>query len=91
MISYITADEQKQIRLELEEVRGILQTVFARLRPLDRSDERVIRTEAAIAGIERVLWTMTSGPGRLGPSVPVRAILPLPVSLRLVPKEAERA
>jgi hypothetical protein len=91
MISYITADEQKQIRLELEEVQGILQTVFARLRPLDRSDERVVRTEAALASIERVLWTMTSGPGRMGPAVPVRAILPPAVSLYLVSKEARRA
>jgi len=81
MISYITADEQRQIRSELESVQRMMQTVFSRLKPLDRSDERVTRTEMALAAIERVLWAMTSGPGRLGPSVPVQAILKLPASL----------
>ena len=55
MISYITADEQRQIRSELESVQRMMQTVFSRLKPLDRSDERVTRTEMALAAIERVL------------------------------------
>ena len=81
MISYITADEQRQIRSELESVQRVMQTVFSRLKPLNRSDERVTRTESALAAIERLLWAMTSGPGRLGPSVPVQAILKPPASL----------
>jgi|ERR1700761_994103 len=78
MISYITADDQRKIRSELEQARNILHKIFSRLKPLERSDERVTRTEAALASIERALWAMTSGPGRLGPAVRIDAILKVP-------------
>jgi hypothetical protein len=91
MISYIRADDQRKIRSELEEVQRIMQTVFSRLNPLERSDERVTRTEAALAAVERVLWTMTSGPGRLGPKFPVHAILKVPAAIRSVAKGAQSA
>lgn len=78
MVSYITADEQRNIRSEIEEAQRILQRVFLHLKPLERTDDRVTRTEQAVSAIERLLWTMTSGPGRLGPAAKVRAILTLP-------------
>ncbi len=91
MISYITADDQRKIRSELEKAKHILHTIFSKLNPLDRSDERVRRTEAALAAIERALWAMTSGPGRLGPAVRIHAILKVPAPLHSVSKDAESA
>lgn len=85
MISYIPADEQRAIRSEMEQAKRILQQVFLRLNPLDRADERVVRTEQVLSALERVLWTMTSGPGRLGPPVKVRAVLTPPPDLGLHP------
>ena len=78
MISYITADEQRTIRSEIEHARHLLEKVFLRLSLLERTDDRVTRTEQALSALERTLWTMTSGPGRLGPPAKVHAILRLP-------------
>lgn len=78
MISYVTADEQRAIRSDLEQVERILMEVFERLKPLSRDDERVTRTECALASLKRLFWVMTSGPGRLGPAMKQEAILALP-------------
>jgi hypothetical protein len=75
MTSYITADDQRKIRSELAEIDAILQTILTRLTPLEKHDERVIRTQEVIAALQRLLWAMTSGPGRLGPAVKIEAIL----------------
>jgi hypothetical protein len=91
MISYITADEQRKIRAELEQAQNILCIVFSRLKPLARSDERVTRTEAALASLQRALWAMTSGPGRLGPAVRIQAILKVSNAARLLEESAESA
>jgi TPP-dependent trihydroxycyclohexane-1,2-dione (THcHDO) dehydratase len=80
MISYVTADEQRAIRSDLEQVERILMGVFSRLKPLSRDDERVTRTECVLASLKRLFWVMTSGPGRLGPAVKRDAILALPAS-----------
>ena len=68
-------DEQKTIRSEIEQAREIIQQVFLRLSRLDRTDERVMRTGQALSALERVSWTMTSDPGRLGPAAKPFAIL----------------
>jgi hypothetical protein len=91
MTSYILADDQRKIRSDLEEAQRIMHTVYSRLKPLCRSDERVTRTEDALAAIERVLWAMTLGPGRLGPATRIHAILKVPASLYSVSKGAQRA
>src|SRR5689334_10102180 len=89
MLSYVTADDQRRIRSELAQVESLLQTVFARLKNLDRRDERVTRTESTIAALQRLLWTMTSGPGRLGDPIKVQPILtiPNPESAAILPFE----
>lgn len=91
MTSYVTADEQRKIRSELEQVQHIMQTILERLNPPDRTDERVTRIEATLAAIERALWTMTAGPGRLGPAVRIRPILRIPASFSPVPKGGQSA
>jgi hypothetical protein len=91
MTSYIPVDDQKTIRSELEAVQRRMRIVLSRLGPLDRNDVRVTRTEAVLAAIERTLWAMTSGPGRLGPEMPVQAILKVPAPLFVVSKGANRA
>lgn len=75
MNSYITADEQSKIRCEIEQIQRSTEEIFLRLNPLDRSDERIIRTEQLLSAVERLLCAMTSGPGRLGPAAMVRPIL----------------
>jgi hypothetical protein len=80
MISYIPADEQRTIMCEIEEARNLVQQVFLRLKPLARTDQRVTRAEEALSALERLLWTTTSGPGRLGPPTTIRAILTTPGS-----------
>jgi hypothetical protein len=86
MAKRITADDQRKIKSELEDVRRIMRTIFLRLKSLDRGDIRVTRTEAALAAIERVLWTVTSEPGGVGRSAPIHAILSLPVPLSPAPE-----
>ena len=73
MTSYITMDEQRTIRSEVEHAMRITQQILWRLDPLERSDERISRTEQALAALERLLWTTTSGQGRGGPAVKARA------------------
>ncbi len=85
MISHIAGDNQRKIRSELEQAQRILHTICSRLKPLDRSDERVQRTEAALAAVERALWAMASGPDSIGPAAKIRAIVTVPGPLYSVP------
>jgi hypothetical protein len=91
VVAYIDANDQRKLIAELEGVQSALQDVFAKLKPLDSRDERVTRTEAALAAVTRLLWTMTSGPGGVGPPMPVTAILRPFRSPYLVKKEAQGA
>ena len=87
MICNILADDQRTIRSDLEQIQRVMHGILAQMKHLDRTDERVRRSEAALASIERVLWAMTAGPGRLGPAVKIHSILTLPTHLYSVPKE----
>ena len=84
MAKYITSDDPTKIRSELEEVQRAMQRIFSRLKSLGKNEISVTRAEAALAAIERVLWTVTSEGGGLSPSVPIRAILSVPFPLNSV-------
>ena len=75
MTSHIAADEQRMIRMGIEEIRRITQQIFARLETLDRTDQRVVRTEQALCAIDRLSWSISWGPDSFGPPANVRAIL----------------
>lgn len=82
MTPYLSADEQRKIRTELDEIGRILERVLSRLAPLDRDDDRVVRTECVLASLKRLYWSMSCGRGRLGLPVKIESVLNPPSAPR---------
>lgn len=75
MNCHLSADEQRKIRVELEEATRILERVLTRLSPLDPEDDRVWRAQCAMAALKRLSWSMGTGMGRLPMPVKIEAVL----------------
>ena len=75
MNAHLSADEQRKIRAELDEVGRILERVLSRLAPLNRNDDRVSRTECVLASLQRLYWSMSNGRGRLALPVKIESVL----------------
>lgn len=75
MNAHLSADEQRKIRTELDEIGRILEKILSRLAPLDRSDDRVSRTECVLASLKRLSWSMSNGKGRLPFPVKIESVL----------------
>lgn len=75
MNAHLSADEQRKIRAELDEIGRILENILARLAPLDRNDDRVSRTECVLASLKRLYWSMSNGRGRLSFPVKIESVL----------------
>lgn len=75
MNGYLSADEQRTIRAELDQVGRILERVLSRLAPLDPNDDRVSRTECALASLKRLYWSMSNGRGRLAFPAKIEPVL----------------
>jgi hypothetical protein len=71
----LSADEQRNIRVEIEDATRILERVLTRLSPLDPEDDRVERAQCAIAALKRLSWSMGTGMGRLPMPVKIEAVL----------------
>jgi hypothetical protein len=75
MNAHLSADEQRKIRAELDEIGRILEKIRTRLAPLDPSDDRVSRTECVLASLKRLYWSMSNGSGRLALPVKIESVL----------------
>lgn len=75
MNAHLSADEQRKIRTELDEIGRILEKILSRLAPLERSDDRVSRTECVLASLKRLSWSMSNGKGRLPFPVKIESVL----------------
>ncbi len=75
MNAHLSADEQRTIRAEMDEIGRILEKIRSRLAPLDRNDDRVSRTECVVASLKRLYWSMSNGRGRLALPVKIESVL----------------
>lgn len=75
MNAHLSADEQRTIRAEMDEIGRILEKIRSRLAPLDRNDDRVSRTECVLASLKRLYWSMSNGRGRLALPIKIESVL----------------
>ncbi len=85
MTANFTADEQRTVRAEMEEIGRLFDRVFSRLAPLDRNDERVLRAECVMAALRRLSWSLGTARGSLPMPVKIEAVLNSPSSTRSLP------
>lgn len=78
MTAHFTADEQRNVRAELDEIGRLLDRVFSRLAPLDRNDDRVLRAECVMAALRRLSWSLGTARGSLPASIKIEAVLNSP-------------
>ncbi len=78
MTAHITADEQRNVRAELDQIGCLMERVFSRLAPLERNDDRVLRAECVMAALSRLSWSLSTGRGSLGLPVKIEAVLNSP-------------
>ena len=80
MTAHFTADEQRKVRAELDEIGHLFDRVFSRLAPLDRTDERVLRAECVLAALRRLSWSLSTARGSLPLPIKIEAVLNSPSS-----------